>query len=1243
MLKTLIMFVLAAVALSAVSAQNTNASLLKPGDPPIASLITVSEPDANGLVTITGGVNSVFPTAQVAVRNLYTQETVYTQAGVTGSFSATLYGPGNTPFWISPAPTIPNEQRNRPGSLPGGPGTIVYGPFSQALSTTTAVTKIITDGELSDWQKNYAESSLLTGSASQVYALLNHDSLRVGFGGSSLPTEYTQINLVFSLDNSLYSLSFDPRQQQLANYERLDPNPRRYGPVAIDAVQGKGGVEVRIPLSNIDTPTSTVKAAIVEDIVYFNQASQEINHVTVKQPTPVVDEQDGIVRLDSQLGENVTRFTFSGQVARGAGHWFARGRMNSLTFKPGDTLVMEMDVTLDAPGLPAGLVGLQMFGQLGFQPVIGADGSQAAGGLRSNNGWSKVLTPSGLPIVNLTDDVALSESLVPAPQVIRRGSQLMFGIDFSVKLPENLPAGLYVPTFQGGGRVADGDRFFWNENSPLGTGKDTIVSPFNRLPLLVNVGGIQQGHLVWTLFQDSPSNGSRGILAQEDSGKYGLANLVRFNSPTYILPPSDGAPTYPLEPYILMQTPNSYYANSAPLIPFRFPGGRLSVKITKPDGSVDDLGTVSIIQSVLSTPVQDERTLFGAQTQVDVYRLTTLNRAFSSYAFNQYGQYTVNMTGAMEDVWGNQYNGGGTYSLLIAEPLDILPGVLSGAPFHVGDTLNAGMRLSPAAPADVSMTVRIYPLGGGQPMERVIKGKADRYGYFHADGVRFDAPGEYVIDYEARYTDGSKRLWAGSVRSAGVIADPKSTLIAHGGRGLDNYDAPPRPAWFSAGRYLSDATNIIPRLVYPFHSGDVAWMSDGQNGQLAPLVQAQDTGGAYANWLQSNAPDYRSWGDLTMAQSAVAGELPVAFFGNGANQAYTYISAVHPAVTARQYVQGGINGGLTLYWDSDDPFNQQIGAGVGGDRPDDFLFLFGGAVVRNEAAKVQETAAYASLAVVIDPNDPAGARVFPPYRGEAGGADGGPLFTLRGQPVNMFFHPTGVGPGQALAVGDTLAIAGQVAPPLASVVTVNITSPGGKVRSFEGTASPTGYFYNPAQDFAVDESGVWRVQVRVRHEGATSAGQIEPPPPTGGILGGADDTYLVYVLPQNDSVLGGSDVRADTPIPAAVPYNFNFRLPDDWKSLQVYHTVTIPGFILEEGPIRPNGTSFTYQYVPANLGKDFPNLETNGQGDGPSSSDVVTVTLYVSGTDKNGQTQRQTRVFTIMHDRLVTFDSEQGS
>ncbi|MEZ4669942.1 MAG: hypothetical protein R3E39_18725 [Anaerolineae bacterium] len=1244
-LPIIIAVLLASAVLSGVVAQGE--PRLKAGDPPVASQITVSAPDADGMVTVSGAAGSVFPAAEVAVRNLYTGDTVYALAGLTGTFTATLYGPGNTPFEISPAQNIPTSLRNQPGALPGGPATIVYGAFPSNSTQNGNVTQLVMDGDASDWDA-YKTSALVTSSQPVISAFANSNSIYVALLPPNIPTGYAQVVITLSLDGNTYDVAFDPAQSNGALLRRVKPNPLDIGSLAVTAGAGEA-IEVRIPRLAIN-PTNPLPARTQLDGVRFlNADGSEVLAVSAQAEVPVLDEVDGVVRLNSQIGQEFVRFTTSGTLGGGSGRWRANGRINSLALKPGDALALELDIEMDAANLPAGLVGLSMLGKLRLQPVVGADSRQAAGGVGSSNGWSSLMTASELPISNVRGDFGLAETSTPANVLIRQNNKVIFPLDFSLKLPSDLPDGLYVPLLQGFGQVGDGNVFAWEADSPFGVGAAATDQKLTRLPIALNIGSIASGHLLWTLFQDAASEGSRGVVAEEDQAHYGLWNTVRYNSPTIILPLNrNGNPiSYPLEPYLLNQLPNAYDSSAPPLVPFLFPGGRLSVQVTGPDGQVNDLGSSVILQNQMSTPTLDERQRFGAQSQLDIYRLTTLNPAFTAFTFPGYGEYSIAMKGNLEDVWGNHYEGGGSYQVLIAEPLALHPAVLPGTPFEVGNVFQPGLWLEPGVPAQVTTHLRFYPLDGSKMVEYHVEGQANPNGYYAPSEApfTFEEAGEYVVDYEVRFTDADGRLWAGSLRGAGVIATPNRALVAHGARGLQN-DADSVPqAWYIMRQYAPNAVN--PRLNIPYNSGDVLWIPDGSSGQLKPTITVQDVAGDYARWLVAGETDATGANSMMVEQS-----LPVTLMDGGnapyglglqpekiANNAYTYFSAVTPAVSARQFVEGSHDGGLDTYLDMNDPYNGQAGAGVAGSSPGDFLFLFGGAVIRNADANITQTAIYGSLGVVIDgANDPLGARVLPPFQGQAGGANSGPLFSLRGQPINMFFHPTAIRPGSVLRVGDRLSVAGQMAPTLPSRISVSISRPDGEVFSqYEGQANAVGYYYDPAQDLVVDQPGLWTVDIHIRHDGLTSVGKVEPPPPTGDVLGSAGGRFNVYVLPADTQPLEWNDNRSDITIPAAQPYNFRFSIPSGWDDVQVYHSITTAGMILEEGPLRPSGTQFNYQYNLRAFHDIFPNIEQGGQGEGSSAADTITLTFVVIGTDDAGNPAIRSRTFTIAFDRLLTF------
>lgn len=1230
------------ILLAVAPARAQTVSQSQPGGPPLASLITVSNPDSAGVVEIAGVNGAVLPNARVIVRNLYTEQTVYAQAGVTGSFRARIFGPGNTPFWISTVSgELPNALRDRPGSLPGGPGTIIFGPFPETRQATLPVTQIVLDGDLDDWSP-YPRARHNT-----TYTLRNLESLYLA--ADNVPAGATQLQAIITIDSNTFEVTLDLAGLQQGVARRLAPQQNTIGAIPALAVARDQTVEARVPLTPLDDRYDTVT---LNEVRWLNAESLVLTARDLNVELMLSNEVDGVVRLNSRIGEAPTRFTVGGAVGGGASYWSARGRVDRLRVPDRELpLQLELDITLNAPDFSAVGLDLRMIGQIGLLPVV-ADvgaGQFVQPGPLTNNGWSTLRTPSGIAIDNLGEVVFLAESVVDTTQIVSRQGSLTFGFDFTITIPDNLPPGMYLPVFQGLSEL-NGERAPWEASGLFGTSRTVSAVTQTRLPIILNLGDTQPARLMLTLFAESPGEGARGLLADQDRRTVTLSNRTRFNSPTYILPPTqyaNGQPiSYPLEPYLLFQMPNSYATTAAPLVPFLLPGGRLNATVIRPDGSADNLGSTPLLQNQLSTAVVDERETYGEAVPLDIYRLTTLNPILTAYTFEQYGEHTIQLTGTLEDVWGNRYEGGGDYRVLIAEPLVISPGVLSGTAFEVGDAFTPSLRLLPGVPADVTVTVRVFPLDGGEPQTTLLEGRANRWGYFNPAGepLRFTTPGEYTVDYEVRYTDSQARLWAGSLRSAGVIASPDTTLIAHGARGLSTVAADLRPAWYNATNYAAaigatGTPSLFPNL--PYHSGDIVWLVDGDRGGVQPVITVDDTSGVYARWLENQLPPevlrerlVRAELPVTMLNAPSADYGPVLSPDALVNEGYSYFSAVRPGVTARQMVLGSESAALPSLVEPDDRYNRQTGAGLTGDRAGDFLFLFGGALLRNAEAQLAETAIYGALAVVVPENDPRGSRVYPPFGAATGGPNGGPLLTLDGRPINLFFVPTVTVPGQLLTVGDVLSVAGQVAPTLPSTVAVTVTSPSGAVRQFEAQANAVGYFYVPEQDIVTDEAGVWLVDVRVRHEGQTSAGWVEPPAPQGDILRGLSDRYVVYVVPEAAELLPLE--WRETTIQPTQRANFGFTLPAGWTGVRVEYTLTMPGVLIDEGQLPVGSSTFSFPYAPGDISARFPNFEAEGRTTGAWVSDPLTLTIVLTGTDPGGQPGMLPLQIQFANDRLLS-------
>ncbi|MEQ8675664.1 MAG: hypothetical protein RIC84_20765 [Aggregatilineales bacterium] len=1215
-----------AVALLTVNLGIVAQNAAEEGDPPITALISISSPDDNGLVTISGAAGAVFPAARVSIRNLYTGDLVVVNAGITGSFSAQIYGPYNTPFWISPASDIPNALRDQNGSLPGGPGTIIYGSPPESRSASTAITQIILDGQLDDWGDDFSITETIS-------AQRNQNSLYVAYR-EPVP-QGAIVAIVLVTERETYELAFNPIDPTSATLQQIAPTLREPVPVALAIEANDAGdiFEARISLTGI---TLTPETPLTMDrFIVRTDGEEELSVEIMEASIAYVDEQDGIVYAGGKMDGNLTRFSANG-LSTVAGletiaptvRWDARGRVDTLNLDAGDDLTLEFDITLNVEDLPQPAPRIAPTGIVSLQPVaIDTDddgiAEQNIVAENTNNGWSNVFTASGLALDNLTGDFTQSAMTVNPSDVIRQDEQLLFGMRFETTLRSDLPAGLYVPTF----RLRDGEE--------------------TRLPIVINVGGITETHLPFTLLYDQPSDGSRGIISDADSDLFALSNRVRFNSETYILPPGN----YPLEPYLPNLMPNTYSTSTAPLLPLLFPGGRLNVTVTRPDGDVDELPSAAIVQNRLSTAEIDERERFGAQSPLDVYRLTTLNDELSAYNFDAYGEYTISLNGTVEDLWGNRYAGGGDYHVMIAEPFDLTAGTLPGTPFISGDAVYAGLTLSPQLPAEVTVTAQFYPVDGSAMIETEFSGFASTNGYFNpSEALIFDSAGEYLLQYEARFVADDGRIWAGSMTTAGVVGDPATRLVAHGQRGLATYSVDPQ-TWFTTASYpYEDGVNVAPIVNSPYQSGDVIALADNAQNGVNPVIAVQDLGGRYSDWLIGTLGG--GYQGTLFSRLAAEGRLPLIPVLGGVetpytaallpefvvNQAYGYVSAVRPDVTVRQFVQGIADGDLPLYWDNDDPLNQQIGAGIDGQLPGDYTFIFGGAVIRNAEAGLQDTAIYAALAVVED--DDAIARVFPPYRGSAGGPDGGALLTINGNEINAFFVPTSFRAGQVMQMGETVSLAGQVAPTLTSRLSATITAPDGTRTTINGLTNPIGYFYDPEQDFSADQTGIWTIDLNVTPIGESSAGLPEDTALSGGVVG-IDARYSFYVVEAESDPLTW-ELNGDVEIfrNALAPVNFILSVPDDWTESTAEVTVTTAGYILAQEAIIVRDGSISYQYNQTALARTFTTLETSGNGTDLFGSDVVTVTFVANGVDAGGQSATRTRSVTIFHDRLISFETQ---
>ena len=917
--------------------------------------------------------------------------------------------------------------------------------------------------------------------------------------------------------------------------------------------------------------------------------------------------------------------------------WTFNGSLNTQTFISGDPLRVQGTVQVHSPALQ-GVGGLQVDTRLRLERLSDTDGSSI---LRRNTFASTFLTPTGLPIERnpLNWDEGLDE-YQQVPLVKTASARAEAEIDLTLTLPSDLPAGYYRPFLQ-----------FSFPEMPLENPPSRSVMGLLHFAgrgsedeahlSIIRVGNPAPPHLYWPLLLDTLSNGSRGVMAAEDADHFGVAQRILTSSETFVIPrlsaTSSQPLTYRLEPFVPTVGLTNAAPPSPPRIPFQFPSGSLTVRIRHPDGRETVLGPAPFVQSRSKSLVDEEGFSLdrGGGHITDIYQLSTMDPRFD-VTFAQDGLHVITVEGTIDDIWGNTWTGGGTYEVHVGRVLALDTAVLPGTHFEVGDSFNPGLVVSPPMTVEIEIRLQHIPHSDlSHLQERVIRGRTNRFGYFQPAGNSFvfEQPGEYRVDITAQGRDDRGQLWMGSRTWGGVVAPVNPTIVAHGRRGIDAQDRI-GPQWFFFDDIPQNGSTA-PHVPFPFQSGDVQWLEEAEAGSAIPLVSFHDPSRQLTRLMRQRV-DERWQVPLQLspgsfAERVVVGEAPLfSSRPDGIDPhldpskvdlwAYSYRSSQRPLVRVREEI--GEDAMESAYWRFDERYANQIGVGRHGDLPGEFKFQYGAAVLHGPALDQSHYAIHGSLFVLVPDDDPLGQRTFPPFQGNGGGPSGGPLFTLKGEEIDLFIHLTGVRPGSVLETGNTFALVGAIGPTLPAQVTYTVTAPDGSQRRFSGWANEIGYYYEPEDNFIVDQPGRYTVDLQVTYDGSTSAGQVTAPFPQGHVLGTARGRFSVYVVSPHSAPLEVDMPRHDF-LTAPADFTVTATAPAGLTLTSGHMTALMPGVVLEDGPLTVEANGLTYDYDPVGLAAGVPILDVD------PAADVVSVSLFGQGTDSEGQPSYAARVVTL--------------
>jgi hypothetical protein len=891
------------------------------------------------------------------------------------------------------------------------------------------------------------------------------------------------------------------------------------------------------------------------------------------------------------------------------------GTIDRRQFLPGDTLVVNARMTLATPVTPESSQ-FRLHVTLGLLRVSTADGREIA---MENWFGSTILTPTGLPI----------ERGATCGWAVNAGVEVTFGPfadgraessrELTLRLPADLQPGYYQPFIS----------FYSPELLPEPPGDpvlETIRQTGVQLPL-IRVGDASGPRLVSMLFAEEWSEGTRGVRAVEDRTTYAFAPHVATQTDVLVLRRGE----HRLEPYLPVMGVSDRGTSFEPRIPLKFPSGSLVVRLRRPDGSVTVLGPAPFAQARSKMPVNRHGVSFdlSGRHPGHVYQLSTMDPRFV-VEMRQYGRYRIELEGHVADLWENEWAVEGTYEVIVAEPLLLDTSVLPGTPLEATDQFAFSLVTVPPVPADVEATFRVAPQSdAARTRVSRVSGRANRFGFFHhRDHATISDDGEYRVDILATHVDAHGVWWAGSRSWGGVIARPDSSLITHGRRGFLTQN-PSRQPWY----FKSQLGQLAPdsHVTYPFLGGDVAWLNDSA---MLIAVTLQDDGPVESLIRARCGANDLLPGETLPKSSRPDGLDPHLDPSRVDLWSYAYASVQRPLIRVREVIADGRYGHQLAYWQFHEHYGAQTGV-ANGDLPNDFKFMFGGVVARGSALPQPQFGVYGSLFILTPKDDPhGGTRVFPPFQGNGGGPAGGPLFTLKGRDIDLFFHATAVRPATILVRGNLASFAGYSAPTLSSKIEIVVIAPSGVTRTIAGQASSIGYFHDSLQDFTADETGVWKARVKILFDGRTSAGQVTPPFPTGDVLGSREGEFYFYVVelnaPQLELAAMPQFVR-----PAEGPITFRVQPPAGLSNVQLTYTITMPGFILEE----KTQTSMNVVYDAPTLAKDFPNLDLY-DADGYAGVDTITISMMLSGTDPSGTRKHFARQVVIQGEEIQMPDQQ---
>lgn len=690
----------------------------------------------------------------------------------------------------------------------------------------------------------------------------------------------------------------------------------------------------------------------------------------------------------------------------------------------------------------------------------------------------------------------------------------------------------------------------------------------------IDAAGIR-ARVPWIILSDYNSNGYRGVVTDEDRPFFALSNRNLIPDDV-ILPRYDDAGkaiTYSLEPRFPADA-----IEERSNIPWNFASGELEISIVQPDGTIVALGKLPFTGNKGSSP-------------------TTGSSAFTAWKPPAYGRYTVRSSGWISDLWGNVYDGGGTYHFWIARRMTLATATFQGMAYPVGGRYGRDLAFNPPVPADVQVDAALYV--DSDPANAVtlsFKGKASPGGIFGtAQGnqpLPLGSQGEYAAHILATYTDSESHLWVCSMRHAGIVYPTDSTIVAHGkklvigGKYLDRGETR-----LEGYAIPGTDTSFLQHITFPYYSGDVLLIaSEGQGAnKIEPVLTYEDK--------TRNDPyntGMNGVGQTNLKIRTSNGLSPHMFPEYITEWNYFYAAAPRPGFMSRFII--GDNALRAPYWPtSPNSFGGQIGASANGDLPGDIYRLIGG-IVMMKKGEAPRYAGYLSSGFLL-PKGTNNNRIV------AAGAED--VIGPTGERARFFL--VGLRPGMVYETGAAWAPALQIDPVLPVTIRASLAYPDGRTMSWQGTADAFGS-YAGSNRATLDVPGVYRYFLEGEWQGFRS---VMPGLPANG-----GEFYVVEKERSAAVPVLTLNVNGQSAFNPSKPLTITGRT----TATTVHYAMIIPGAVIEEGQITPQGGIFSFAFDPVAIHQKAPIYDIVNIVNGKTElGKVVHLTFFAKETASTGE------------------------